>query len=135
MKKSEDFQEINNPWTKQRFKYSDIFYYTLKDNSYLAEKTQKDDFIHSIKSSYQFKKDKIYKLEFIPLYINGNNFDIGFADFKNSTEACRLRDASNGVSLCDEGLYINKSKVNDKIKIENGKKYEFIIDIQKNILY
>ena len=35
-----DFYEINNPWSKEKFKYDNYekFYYTLKENDYLAEK-------------------------------------------------------------------------------------------------
>ena len=127
-----EFKEINNPWTEERFKYGNYFYYTLKENCYLAEKTQIDNFIHSIKSKYQ---DKIYKLEFIPFYNKGGYFNIGFADFSQSTSKCQLRESSNAVSLTEIGLYINKLNVNNKIKIENGKKYEFIIDIKnKNFI-
>ena len=76
----EDFKEINNPWSKEKFKYDDYktFYYTLKENDYLAEKTENDNYIHMIKSMNQLKKDNIYKLVFETNYINGDNFHVGF---------------------------------------------------------
>ena len=123
------FKEIENPWTNEKFKGKNYFYYTLKENSYLSEKTAKDDFMHLIKSSYQFKKNKKYKLQFIPIY-KGGDFEIGFGDFNISTNHDSLRSSENSVSLSNEGLKINKIKIND-LKIENGKKYEFIIDISK----
>ena len=126
------FKEINNPWTSDRFKYTNNFYYTLKENNYIAEKSLDNDFIHLIKSSYQFKKNKIYKLEFITNYNNGGLFDIGFADFTKSTSFCRLRNYNYCVSLSNDGLYIDKKK-NENFKIENGKKYDFEIDIAKKV--
>ena len=86
----QDFKEIQNPWTNQKFDYGNSFYYTLKENSYTAEKTENDGYIHLIKSSYQFKKDKIYKLVFNPNYIKGD-FEIGFADFNHSKKKECLR--------------------------------------------
>ena len=80
-----DFNEINNPWTTDRFNYTNYFYYTLKENNYIAEKTVDDNYINLIKSSYKFDKNKIYKLEFIINYNKGGDFDIGFADFSEST--------------------------------------------------
>ena len=50
LKKEDYFKEIENPWTDERFKYKNLFYYTLKENNYLAEKTQNNDYIHSIKT-------------------------------------------------------------------------------------
>ena len=124
-----DFKEIENPWTNQKFEYDNWFFYTLKENSYTAEKTEKDAYIHLIKSSYQFKKDKIYILEFIPNYIKGD-FQIGFADFNQSKNREWLK-YNNCVGLTNEGLYINGSNINSNLKIKNGVKIEFIIDISK----
>ena len=124
------FIEIQNPWTNQKFEYSNLFYYTLKDNSYTAEKTENNGYIHLIKSSYQFKKDKIYKLEFNPNYIKGD-FQIGFADFNESKKKEWLK-YNSCVGLTNEGLYINGSNINSNLKIKNGVKIEFIIDISKN---
>ena len=127
----DEFEEINNPWTFDRFNYMNIFYYTLKMNNYLAEKTEDNRTIHLIKSLYQFKKDKIYKLEFLTNYLNGD-FDIGFADFKHSTSFARLRSCKKKcVALTNEGLYIDGKIANENLKIENGKKYQFIIDNTK----
>ena len=123
-------KEIDNPWTIDRFKYKDIFYYTLKENNFLAEKTTDNDFIHLIKTKYQFKKEKTYNLKFIPNY-KGGDFEIGFADFSKSTYKCMLSNSDNSVSLTQKGFYINKTKINENIKIENGKKYVFIIDMKK----
>ena len=126
-----NFKEIDNPWTNKRFTdYADVFYYTLKENNYLAEKTENNSYIHLIKSSYEFKKDKIYKLEFIPNYNKGGDFYIGFGDF-NQTKNKSCLNCLNSVALRNNGLYINNSQVNGNVKIENGKKYEFIIDISK----
>ena len=105
------------------------FYYLLKENSYLSEKTENDEFMHLIKSSHQLKKDRIYKLQFIPIY-KGGDFEVGFGDLNSTIKCNSLRTADNSVSLSNEGLKINKKKVNN-VKIENTKKYEFIIDISK----
>ena len=126
---SHDFKEIQNPWTNQKF-YTNNFYYILKENSYIAEKKEKNDFIHLIKSSYQFKKDKIYKLEFTPKYVSGD-FQIGFADFVESKNKDWFYSKFNSVGLTDGGLYINGSMINNNIYIKNGLKIEFIIDISK----
>ena len=57
------------------------------------------------------------------------------ADFNNSTSYYRLKTSTNSVGLSENGLFINNSKVNSKIKIENGKRYEFIIDFpNKNFI-
>ena len=125
------FVEINNPWTSTRFSYDNVFYYTLKENDYVAEKTENDRYIHLIKSSYQFKKDVIYKLEYIVNYINGGDIDIGFADFSISNSTSWLRNCKSSVALSNEGLYINSSIVNKNLTIKNGKKFEFIIDMSK----
>ena len=37
----------------EKFKCANIFYYTLKEDNYFAEKTQNDSYIHIIKSEYQ----------------------------------------------------------------------------------
>lgn len=85
--------------------------------------------MYLIKSKFQFKKDKIYKLEFFPNYIGGD-FDIGFVDYSQSSKHSWLRDKFNCVGLTNVGLYINGSLINN-LNLENGKKYEFIIDISK----
>jgi len=126
-----DFKEIENPWTNQKF-YTNNFYYTLKGNSYIAEKTEKNEFIHLIKSSYQFKKDKIYKLEFTPNYISGD-FQIGFADYNESKNKDWFYSKFNSVGLTDGGLYINGSMINKDFYIKNGLKIEFILNIPKKL--
>ena len=125
----DDFKEIENPWTYDKFKDKKNFYYTLKENSYLAEKTKNNDFIHIIKSSCLLKKDRIYKLQFIPIY-KGGDFEIGFGDLDYSINQYCLRSSENCVSLSNEGLKINKIRVKN-IVIEDKKIYEFIIDISK----
>ena len=77
-----EFIEINNPWTTEKY-HNNVFYYTLKENNYVAVKQKDNSYIHCIKSSYEFKKDKVYKLEFIVDY-KGGDFDIGFADFSST---------------------------------------------------
>ena len=86
--KKDDYKEIENPWSNERFKYRNIFYYTLKNNNYIAEKTTDNSYIHLIKSSYKFKKDKKYKLIYIPVINSQDDFDIGFADFEASNICC-----------------------------------------------
>ena len=130
LKKEDYFKEIENPWTDERFKYKNLFYYTLKENNYVAEKTQNNDYIHSIKTGYQFKKDKIYKLEFEVNY-KGGDFDIGFGDFSKTTTHAKLASSTNFVAITKEALIINGNNINNNIKIENGKRYEFIIDMKK----
>ena len=120
------FKEINNLWTTEILNH-DTFLYTLKDNNYLAEKTKQNGYINLIKSSYQFKKNKIYKLIFLPNY-KDNDFQIGFADSSQSAQNDWLKESFNCVALTNDGLYINGSKKNN-LNLENGKKYEFIIDI------
>ena len=44
----DDYEEIENPWSYERFKYDNIFYYTLTNNNYIAEKTTGNDYIHLI---------------------------------------------------------------------------------------
>ena len=122
------FKEINNPWTTEILNH-DTFLYTLKDNNYLAEKTKQNGYINLIKSSYQFKKNKIYKLVFLPNY-RDDDFHIGFADSNQSAQNVWLKNSFNCVALTNDGLYINGSKKNN-LNLENGKKYEFIIDISK----
>ena len=122
------FKEIENPWINEMF-HNNLFYYTLKGKSYIAEKTQNNGYIHLIKSSHKFEKDKIYKLEFIPHFEKGGDFYIGFADFNQSKKHSWLKDAFNCVGLSNEGLYINGNKVNSNLTIQNEKKYEYIIDI------
>ena len=122
------FKEINNPWTTEIL-YHDTFLYTLKDNNYLAEKTKQNGHINLIKSSYQFKKNKIYKLVFLPNY-RDDDFQIGFADSSQSAQNDWLKESFNCVALTNDGLYINGSKKSN-LNLENGKKYEFIIDISQ----
>ena len=129
--KKDDYKEIENPWSNERFKYRNIFYYTLKNNNYIAEKTTDNSYIHLIKSSYKFKKDKKYKLIFIPVINSQDDFDIGFADFEASNICCCLQ-FNHSVGVTNEGLIINNSNINSNLKIENGKKYEFLIDISQN---
>ena len=122
------FIEINNPWTTEKY-HNNVFYYTLKENNYVAVKEKDNSYMHCIKSSYEFKKDKVYKLEFIVDY-KGGDFDIGFADFSFTKNKSRLTVSSNSVTLSNEGLIINKVNINNNLKIEKGKKYEFIIDMK-----
>ena len=134
-----DFKEIENSWSNEKFKYDNYqnFFYTLKNNDYLAEKTSEDDYMHLIKSKNQFKSGKVYKLEFTVNYINGNNFHIGFGDFNKATSYSWLKNFQYCVGLTEEGLYIEKCLINI-IKINNNDKiYTFIIDIddQKFTLY
>ena len=128
------FEEIYNPWTKDIFKYKyknqNLFYYTLKENGYLAEKTYDNSIMHIIKSHYQLRKDKIYKLEFTVNY-KGGDIEIGFGDFNHSTNYASFKDSDNCVALTNAGLYINNKNLNKNIIIENGKKYDFIIDISR----
>ena len=126
-----DFAEIENPWTTERFKYRDVFNYTLKENNYVAEKAENNGFIHIIKTKLQLQKNKIYKLEFLPNY-KDNDFDIGFGDFSKTNNYAALYVAQGSVCLTNKGLLINANIINNNIKIENGKKYEFIIDIINN---
>ena len=122
--------EIDNPWSNEQFKYNKVFYYALKNNNYLAEKISNDGYIHLIKSKYKFKKDKIYHLIFIPTIKYKGDFHIGFADFKKSNDQPWLK-FKNSVALTNEGLLIDGSNKNANLKIENGYKYEFIIDISQ----
>ena len=121
-------KEIDNSWTTEIINCKS-YLYTLKENNYLAEKTKQTEYMYLIKSKFQFKKDKLYKLEFFPNYIGGD-FDIGFADYSQSSKLSWLRDMFNCVGLTNVGLYINGSLINN-LNLENGKKYEFIIDISK----
>ena len=127
---NEDFKEINNPWSKEKFKYDDYktFYYTLKENDYLAEKTENDSHIHMIKSMNQLKKDNIYKLVFETNYIKGENFQVGFGDFNEATSQCCLK-CGKCVGLTEEGLFIEGNKIDNVSINNNDKKYTFIIDI------
>ena len=80
------------------------------------------------------KKDKIYKIEFDIIY-KGGDYEIGFADFSESTSHACLSSSYNFVSVANKGLIINKKNINNNIKIENEKKYEFIIDMKnKNFI-
>ena len=129
--KKDDYKEIENPWSNERFKYRNIFYYTLKNNNYIAEKTTDNSYIHLIKSSYKFKKDKKYKLIYIPVINTVGDFHIGFADFTKSNSQPWLK-FNHSVGVTNNGLIINNSIKNSDLKIENGKKYEFLIDISQN---
>ena len=102
----------------------------------MAEKTENNGYIHIIKSKTQLQKDKIYKLEFLPNYKN-DDFNIGFGDLSYTNKCSALCVSKNCVCLTNNGLLINKVNVNQNIKIENGTKYVFIIDIKnkKFILY
>ena len=71
----------------------------------------------------------IYKLIFLPNY-KDNDFQIGFADSSQSAQNDWLKESFNCVALTNDGLYINGSKKNN-LNLENGKKYEFIIDISQ----
>ena len=128
---NEDFKEINNPWSKEKFKYDDYktFYYTLKENDYLAEKTENDNYIHMIKSMNQLKKDNIYKLVFETNYIKGENFQVGFGDFNEATFQSWLKVKFKCVGLTEEGLFIEGNKIDNVSINNNDKKYTFIIDI------
>ena len=68
-------------------------------------------------------------MEFFPNY-KTNNFDIGFGDFSITTNQDALYVSPGCVCLTNNGLIINLKTVNTNIKIENGNKYEFIIDIK-----
>ena len=134
-----DFKEIENSWSNVKFKYGDYqhFYYTLKNNDYLAEKTSEDDYMHLIKSKNQFKSGKVYKLEFTVNYINGNNFHIGFGDFNKATSYSWLKNFQYCVGLTEEGLYIEKCLINN-IKINNNDKIYILlllILMIKSLLY
>ena len=126
-----DFYEINNPWSKEKFKYDNYttFYYTLKENDYLAEKTENDTYMHMIKSMNELKKDNIYKLVFETNYINGNNFHVGFGDFNEATSQGWLKEKFKCVGLTEEGLFIEGNKIDNVSINNNDKKYTFIIDI------
>ena len=120
-----DFREINNPWSKEKFKYDNYekFYYTLKENDYLAEKTENNDYMHMIKSMNQLRRYNIYKLVFETNYLNGDNFHVGFGDFNEATSYSWLK------GKIKWGLFIEGTKI-DNISINNiDKKYTFIIDI------
>ena len=65
----------------------------------------------------------------------GGDYEIGFADFSTSTLVYWLNGSDNSVCVSNRGLIINKKNINNNIKIENGKKYEFIIDMKnKNFI-
>ena len=121
------YKEINNPWTENNKEYK-YFYYTLKDNNYLAEKTDNGNFIYPIKTNYLLKKEKIYKIIFVLDYKSGD-VDLGFGNFVDTEKANWLR-TNNSVCINNIGLYINKNKVNE-IKIQQSGKYEFIINMPK----
>ena len=127
----EDFKEINNPWSKEKFKYADYktFYYTLKENDYLAEKTENYSHIHMIKSMNELKKDNIYKLVFETNYIKGGTFQVGFGEFNEATSHCWLKDKFKCVGLTEKGLFIEGNKIDNVSINNNDKKYTFIIDI------
>ena len=93
IEKNNNFYEINNPWTSEKFEYDKKlkFYYTLTENNYVAQKTKNDSYIHLIKSNYKFTKNKIYKLEFIPIINKEGDFHIGFADYTKSTLVAGLK--------------------------------------------
>ena len=129
--KENEYQEIDNPWSNERFKYDNVFYYTLKNNNYIVEKTTRNDYIHLVKSTYKFKKDKKYKLIYIPVINSQGDFHIGFADFSASNSQPWLK-FNHCAGITNEGLIINNSIENSNLKIENGKKYEFLIDISQN---
>ena len=109
----------------------EIYFIIHKKFNYIAEKTTDNLYIHLIKSSYKFKKDKKYKLIFIPVINSQGDFDIGFADFEASNICCWLQ-FNHSVGVTNNGLIINNSIKNPDPKIENGKKYEFLIDISQN---
>ena len=94
----------------------------------MAEKTENNNYIHPIKTKVQLKKNKIYKLEFLPHY-KSDNFDIGFGDFSVTTNQDALYVSPSSVCLTNNGLLINAKAINTNIKLENRKKYVFIIDI------
>ena len=102
-----------NPWSKEKFKYNDYktFNYTLKENDYLAEKTENDNYIHMIKSMNQLKKDNIYKLVFETNYLNGDIFHVGFGDFNEATSHSWLKGKIKCVGLTEEGLFIEGTKM------------------------
>ena len=124
------FEEIDNPWTSEKFEYDNRFYYTLSENNYVARKAENDSYIHLIKSKYKFIKNKIYKLEFFPEINKKGDFHIGFADYSNSKIREWLK-YNSSVGLTNGGLYVDGNNINSKLKIENGKKYSFIIDITR----
>ena len=121
-----DFKEIYNPWTNEIINTKG-FLYTLKDNNYLAEKTKINDYIYRVKSFYQLKIDKIYKIEYKVNYTKGGDFQIGFA---TSAEESWLK-CKDAVAITNEGLFINNVNINPNFLIENGKIYQFIINISK----
>ena len=128
--KKYDYKEIDNLWSNERFKYSNVFYYVLKDNNYILLKKENDTYIHLVKSTYKFKKDKKYQLIYVPEIKVRGDFHIGFADYTISTSQPWLK-FNHSVAVTNEGLLINGSIKNSNIKIENGTKYEFLIDISQ----
>ena len=130
LKKLVEFQVVDNPWSNE--KSGNKFYYTLKDNDYLAEKTQDDSYIHSIKTINRLTKGNIYKVEFKLNYIKGGDFNIGFGDFEETISQAWIKTANKCVGLTQEGLYIEGKKVNNVSINPNDKKYFFILDIDKN---
>ena len=81
-----------------------------------------------IKSMNQLKKDNIYKLVFETNYINGDNFHVGFGDFSEATSYSWLK-GGKCVGLTEEGLFIERNKIDNVSINNNDKKYTFIIDI------
>ena len=121
-----DFKELFNSWTNEIINTNE-FLYTLKDNNYLAEKTKENQYIYKVKSYYQLKLDKIYKIEYKVNYTHGGDFHIGFA---SSSGGSWLK-SNDSVAITNEGLFINNININQNLLIENGKKYQFIINISK----
>lgn len=121
---------IDNPWKENNKEYK-YFYYTLKDNNYLAEKTDGGTFIYPIKTNYILKKEKVYKIEFILDYNKSGDgdVDLGFGNFFDTEKDNWLR-SKNSVCITNAGLFIDSVKVKE-IKIQKSGKYEFIINMPK----
>jgi hypothetical protein len=131
-------KEVDNPWTEEKFNYNNLFsasyyYYTLKENGYLAVKTKNESTIHLIKSKYSLKKGKMYKLQFTVHYLGGD-YHIGFGDFTQATKFPSLVNNFSNVGLTEKGLFIDGKLINKECKIEDGKVYELVIDTSKNNL-
>ena len=52
-------------------------------------------------------------------------------NFSKTTTYAKLASSTNFVAITKEALIINGNNINNNIKIENGKRYEFIIDMKK----
>ena len=120
------YEEIYNPWTRDKDWEAKKFDYTLKNNDYFAERD--NCFIYLIKSKHKFITNKIYKLKYNITWKKGD-FRVGFGNYQSTGN--RLKD-KDSIGFTNEGFFIQGEKIGDLSIKTNNKEILFVINLKEN---